>query len=455
MDEILAQLFPQAPSYFPGLLGQEQANLLQQQAQRQGLLGIGMGLLQAAAPSTTRPSLGAGIAQGLATGQQMAQNVYMQRLQEQQIAQQLAEQQRVLQEQQAARAILPQIMRQGQAQPTFYGQPTASPLRDDEGNVMPGAGVSQGAPSLDMNSALRLLTEAPSVAAKVLPTVQAFQKLSQPERVTLKQGEQVFEVRDGRYVPVAGEAKPELREVGGALYEFSPGQAPKLVIDSKGKLTGDFANYAKGMYGTDVVTDLPAGAFERIQNAIIEQKKAGATVVDMTGGQKGFENETKLRTEFQGSPEYKAFGEMKAAYGQVLEGLKKSNAIGDLAAATKIMKLLDPGSVVRESELALAMQAGGLLDRVSNYATNIMQGTKLSPDQRREFSSLANSLFSVSLDAFNEKRNQYQGLAREYGFDINRVIGAEPKIPGLQAAQVPTLSIQDAAAAELRRRRGQ
>ena len=101
MDEILAQLFPQAPSYFPGLLGQEQANLLQQQAQRQGLLGIGMGLLQAAAPSTTRTSLGAGIAQGLSTGQQMAQNVYAQRLQEQQIAQKLAEQQRSVQLEQA------------------------------------------------------------------------------------------------------------------------------------------------------------------------------------------------------------------------------------------------------------------------------------------------------------------------------------------------------------------
>ena len=109
MDEILAQLFPQAPSYFPGLLGQEQANLLQQQAQRQGLLGIGMGLLQAAAPSTTRTSLGAGIAQGLSTGQQMAQNVYAQRLQEQQIAQKLAEQQRALQQQAQMRQLFPQV----------------------------------------------------------------------------------------------------------------------------------------------------------------------------------------------------------------------------------------------------------------------------------------------------------------------------------------------------------
>lgn len=101
MDEFLAQLFPQAPSYFPGLLGQEQANLLQQQARQQGLLGLGMGLLQAAAPSTVRPSLAGGVAQGLMAGQQMAQNVYTQRLQEQQIAQKMAEQQRQKQLEQA------------------------------------------------------------------------------------------------------------------------------------------------------------------------------------------------------------------------------------------------------------------------------------------------------------------------------------------------------------------
>jgi hypothetical protein len=180
-------------------------------------------------------------------------------------------------------------------------------------------------------------------------------------------------------------------------------------------------------------------------------------MIDMTGGQRGFENETKLRTEFQALPDYRAFGEMKSAYGQVMEGLNKANAIGDLAAATKIMKLLDPGSVVRESELALAMQAGGLLDRVANYATNVMQGTKLSPAQRKEFAGLANSLFSVSVDAFNEKRNQYSDLASQYGFDVKRIVGAEPTIPGLNKPQQERpLTLQEQAQRELeRRRRGQ
>ena len=137
MDEILAQLFPQAPSYFPGLLGQEQANLLQQQAQRQGLLGIGMGLLQAAAPSTTRPSLGAGIAQGLSVGQQMAQNVYAQKLQEAQIAQKLAEQQRTLQQQAQMRQLFPQVFQTTTERGALAGEEGPVPTAEQRISIDP------------------------------------------------------------------------------------------------------------------------------------------------------------------------------------------------------------------------------------------------------------------------------------------------------------------------------
>jgi hypothetical protein len=125
-----------------------------------------------------------------------------------------------------------------------------------------------------------LLSEAPGVAAKILPTVQQFQKLAQPERVQLKAGEQIFEVRDGQYVPVAGMAKPEYREVGGALYDVS-GATPKLVVDAGGKYTGEFANVAMGMFGTSDVTKLPKDAFTKIQAEVLRQAQAKAIQVNM------------------------------------------------------------------------------------------------------------------------------------------------------------------------------
>lgn len=107
--EFLQNLFPQAPSYLTGLLGQEQALAAQQQAQQQGLLGLGLGLLQAAAPAPVRPSIGAGLAQGLAAGQQAYQNVFQQRVQEQMMAQQIAEMQKKRQQQEMMQRIVPTL----------------------------------------------------------------------------------------------------------------------------------------------------------------------------------------------------------------------------------------------------------------------------------------------------------------------------------------------------------
>jgi len=102
----LSNFFPAAPSYLPGLLGEEQARLAQQQAQQQGLLGAALGLMQAGAPSRTPISTGQALAQGLAAGQQAYGNVLQQRVQEQMIAQQIAEQQRKQRQQQVYEAAL-------------------------------------------------------------------------------------------------------------------------------------------------------------------------------------------------------------------------------------------------------------------------------------------------------------------------------------------------------------
>jgi hypothetical protein len=106
------------------------------------------------------------------------------------------------------------------------------------------------------------------------------------------------------------------------------------------------------------------GSFQDFQLA---QKSAVApkVTVEMNSGQKGFENEMKLKGEFKSEPVYKAYQEMQSAYNQITDSLKSESPAGDLAAATKFMKLLDPGSVVRESELAMAMSASGALDRKS------------------------------------------------------------------------------------------
>ena len=164
-----------------------------------------------------------------------------------------------------------------------------------------------------------------------------------------------------------------------------------------------------------------------LQQYISQVKKP--LVQNIIGGQQGLENEMKIRSAFAGEPVYKARQEMQSAYGQITDSLRQSSPAGDLAAATKFMKLLDPGSVVRESELYLAMQASGALDRMVNYANLRLSGQKLTPDQRKDFQSLADKLYSTATNTYNQKRNEYAGLAEAYGLDINRAVGAAAVLP--------------------------
>ncbi len=159
------------------------------------------------------------------------------------------------------------------------------------------------------------------------------------------------------------------------------------------------------------------------------QKRAGATNVSVTTGQKGLENEFKLRDGFKGEPIYKAHQEMDSAYRQIKQSLGQATPAGDLAGATKIMKLLDPGSVVRESELGMAMQASGLMDRLSNYGNMIITGQKLTPTQRKEFQALADALYSESINQFNSKRSEYEKLGGEYGLNAGRALGPTASAP--------------------------
>ena len=167
---------------------------------------------------------------------------------------------------------------------------------------------------------------------------------------------------------------------------------------------------------------------------VMELKRSGAasTVVNMNEGQKGLDNVMKVASAFKGEPIYKDFNDMKSAYGQVISSLDAGTPIGDVAGATKVMKLLDPGSVVRESELGIAMAAAGRMDRLQNYFNNLMTGEKLTPKQRIDFKSLSNELYAAAGQAYNQKRSEYEGFGNAYQLpNLNTALGAPANVPSV------------------------
>lgn len=160
--------------------------------------------------------------------------------------------------------------------------------------------------------------------------------------------------------------------------------------------------------------------------------------VPINMGQKGLDNELSIHSKWRQEPIYKAHQEVKSAYGQITAALGQQSPAGDLAGATKLMKILDPGSVVRESELGMAMAATGALDRLTNYADSVIKGTKLTPSQRKDFQLLADRLAAESAKQYNAKRGEYAGFATDYQLNPARIVGAEEPVPKGGAAAPET-----------------
>jgi hypothetical protein len=135
-----------------------------------------------------------------------------------------------------------------------------------------------------------------------------------------------------------------------------------------------------------------------------------------------FKQEQDIRKDYISTPEVKAFNEMKTSFGQINAGLNAKSAAGDLTAATKFMKLLDPGSVVRESELYLAMNATGLIDRIANYKSRLENGEVLNPKQREDFRNVANQLFKAAENTKITYDKQYEDIARSNNLDPAKII---------------------------------
>jgi hypothetical protein len=166
---------------------------------------------------------------------------------------------------------------------------------------------------------------------------------------------------------------------------------------------------------------------------------SGSSNVTVNGFPKEtFKNERDLRNDFQGLPTTKAFREVQTSYDQIRFALKNPSAANDLAAATKFMKLLDPGSVVRESELGMAMAATGQFDRMGNYYNMLKTGQKLTPSQRIDFYNSANGLYKAATDRYNQSAAEFRTMAQEYQLNPDRIAkpaaAEQPAKPAPKAA---------------------
>jgi hypothetical protein len=104
------------------------------------------------------------------------------------------------------------------------------------------------------------------------------------------------------------------------------------------------------------------------------------------------------------------------AYRNLQGTAKREDAASDLSFIFQYMKMLDPGSVVRESEYATAQNARGVPDTIRNLHNQVLQGRRLTPAQREQFLGTAGNLAAEAEQRMGQVRDD---IARQ--LQANRV----------------------------------
>jgi hypothetical protein len=181
-------------------------------------------------------------------------------------------------------------------EPTLYGKPTPFPTVDEEGNLMPGAGMSQ--PSFDIQRVMPELLTTAAGQAKLKELIAA-QELTMPKTVSVKEGEIIYSVPTtpgGDYKPVmTGGAKPtpftgDMANAALSLYRTAD---PEKIFAQYGQKGIDAVN-AKALettkekrpvtYITNPVTiSTQKGFGEAFQDTVAGNQKAGRSAVSTLG----------------------------------------------------------------------------------------------------------------------------------------------------------------------------
>ena len=177
-------------------------------------------------------------------------------------------------------------------------------------------------------------------------------------------------------------------------------------------------------------------------NAAATRSIAAATR-DAAAIQRDQATEMKLGDDYRAQS--KDFKSVADAYKQINSTLDKATTspAATLAAATKFMKLLDPGSVVRESELGMALAASGVFDRAANYFNTLQKGRVLTPNQVADFKNITQQIYGAAQAGQKDVDANYKRQAEAYKLRPEMIIqdlgqNAAPKGPPAAAsAKVP------------------
>lgn len=207
--------------------------------------------------------------------------------------------------------------------------------------------------------------------------------------------------------------KIEMKDVGGKLVpvDMNPVTNPAIkgtALDKTLSPEGKAAD-ARGA----------ATLAETRRHNLVAEGTAAATATAAAGNARNTQ-ENQMRDDFTNAS--KKFVEVRDAHQRVIESAEDPSAAGDLSLIFNYMKVLDPGSTVREGEFATAQNAGGVDQRAVALYNRVVRGERLSNEQRTDFVDRSDRLYKGAVTNQEKIEADYEGKAKSAGARPEQVI---------------------------------
>jgi hypothetical protein len=151
--------------------------------------------------------------------------------------------------------------------------------------------------------------------------------------------------------------------------------------------------------------------------------------------------EMDLAKQFRSDKTVQSYDLISNAYQQLKSLSEQGTSSADQGLIMKFNKVLDEGSVVRETEFAITEEGGGLINKFRNMASKVASGQRLQPQQRKELVQTAGAILEGIKRNYQVKRKQFIQQGNLYGARPEAVVGIEQPAP--QTAPSGTRSVQE------------
>ena len=261
----------------------------------------------------------------------------------------------------------------------------------------------------------------PAPAQQLMPLQQAVMNQMMRQSPMAKLREQQQKQQGGMMGMLPGLDTPAGRGIAAAGARGLQLSGYQDVPVTTGQVLGEMAAAGMKAYDTERKSQQASelAAQQRQQDRELKMME-----IEAIAGKRAFEKADKLRDEV--NAQSKTYDEVSKAVEKVIisgsKSAEQATGADDLALLFGYMKLLDPGSVVRESEFRQAQTTSGIPDAILALRNQVLEGTKLTPTQRQRFVDSAQEFFGIYAKSQKSLETFYSERAASAGLDVADVV---------------------------------